>query len=288
MQPSQRPLSSRFRRAAAYTLLVWLALGVLAPAAQVAWASSGTAGAAAEQEHGFFMQVIVNLFNSRELMRTLAQPQYTVAAFVVLNLIVFVETGLLIGFFLPGDSLLITAGVVAYAADWPLGLLLATLSASAIIGDSVGYSIGFQAGPKIFNREKSWFFNKEHLTKAQEFYVRHGGKTIVIARFMPLIRTFAPVVAGAGRMDYKRFLFFNVFGGIGWVFSMILLGYYLTRFINPLFAPVFGEGFDVKDHIEKVIVLVVFLSISPALFMWLKGKLKKKAPAPLPEPVGAE
>ena len=103
--------------------------------------------------------------------------------------------------------------------------MLSTLCLSAIVGDSVGYSIGFKTGPKIFRREKSLFFNKDHLLKAQQFYERHGGKTIILARFMPIIRTFAPVVAGVGRMEYRRFLFFNVFGGIGWVCSMVLIGY---------------------------------------------------------------
>jgi membrane-associated protein len=172
------------------------------------------------------MQVIfASLFNSRELLDTLGRPEFTVAAFVVLNLVIFTETGLLIGFFLPGDSLLVTAGIVCWGSGWNLPLLLVTLSLAAIIGDTIGYLIGYKTGPKIFNREKSFFFNKDHLLKAQAFYEKHGGKTIVLARFMPIIRTFAPVVAGVGRMRYRNFLAFNVFGGIGWVFSMVLLGY---------------------------------------------------------------
>jgi membrane-associated protein len=246
--------------------------------------------ATATQKDGFFWAVLKNLFNSRELMRVLAQPEYEVAAFIALNLIVFTETGLLLGFFLPGDSLLVVAGVVCAAAGWNLPLLLFTLCAAAVIGDSVGYSIGYNTGPRIFNREKSWFFNKEHLVKAQEFYEKHGGKTIILARFMPIIRTFAPVVAGVGKMNYRQFLFFNVFGGVGWVVSMILIGFYLTSAINPALRPLFGDGFDVQDHIEKVVILVVLLSISPGIYVWLRSKLKGRAPAAEAEkvPVRAE
>lgn len=235
----------------------------------------------ADQGESFFNQVIANLLNPRALMGVLGRPEYALAAFLVLNLIVFVETGLLIGFFLPGDSLLVTAGLVCATAGWSLPLLLITLSLSAIVGDSVGYTIGFKTGPKIFCREKSWLFHRDHLLKAQEFYERHGGKTIILARFMPIIRTFAPVVAGVGRMNYARFLFFNIFGGLGWVFSMVLIGYFLPTAINPALRPVFGPAFDVQDHIEKVIIVVVLLSISPGLFFWLKAKLARSSPSDL-------
>ncbi len=218
------------------------------------------------------LEICRHLFNSRELMEVLKRPELMVAGFVAITLIVFTETGLLIGFCLPGDSLLVTAGLVAYLADWPVGWLLLIVSAAAIIGDSVGYSIGYKTGPKIFNRDQSLFFNKDHLLKAQEFYVKHGGKTIIIARFIPILRTFAPVVAGIGKMEYRQFLFFNIFGGIGWVFSMILLGYSLTRAIDPIFKPIFGDDFRVQDHVEKVIIIVVFLSISPGIYHWVKAK----------------
>lgn len=231
----------------------------------------------AQEGDPYWMQILKNLFNMRALMAVLGQPEYWIAAFVALNIIVFVETGLLVGFFLPGDSLLVTAGIVCEQANWNLPLLLATLCVSAIVGDSVGYSIGFKTGPKIFNREKSFFFNRDHLLVAQAFYERHGGKTIILARFMPIIRTFAPVVAGVGRMDYRRFLFFNIIGGVGWVASMILIGYFLKtvidRFINYLLGT---QDFTVHDHIEKVIIIVVFLSISPGIYVWLKSKLKGK------------
>jgi membrane-associated protein len=212
-------------------------------------------------------------------MDVLARPEMTIAAFVALNLIVFTETGLLIGFFLPGDSLLVTAGLVASSTGWSLPLLLATLSASAILGDSVGYAIGYRTGPRIFNRPQSRLFRKDHLLAAQAFYERHGGKTVVLARFMPIIRTFAPVVAGVGRMSYPRFLFFNVFGGIGWVASMILLGYALPTVIDPPFKRLFGDQFEVRDHIEKVIIVVVLLSISPAIYAWVRTTLGKRRAA---------
>ncbi|HEY1379244.1 MAG TPA: VTT domain-containing protein [Gemmataceae bacterium] len=222
--------------------------------------------------------VFANLFNSQALMATLAKPEMTVAAFIALNLIVFIETGLLFPL-LPGDSLLVTAGLVAWNTGWNLPLLIGTLCAAAIVGDSVAYAIGFQTGPRIFNREKSLLFRKDHLLAAQAFYERHGGKTIVLARFMPIVRTFAPVVAGVGRMKYARFLFFNVFGGIGWVASMVLLGYALTPFLDPALKPVFGEHFEVRDHIEKIIVIVVLLSVSPGIVAWVRAKLGKRQPA---------
>jgi membrane-associated protein len=224
-------------------------------------------------------EVFANLFNSKALMDVLARPEMTIAAFVALNLIVFTETGLLIGFFLPGDSLLVTAGLVAYSTGWSLPLLLGTLSASAILGDSVGYAIGYRTGPRIFNRPQSRLFRKDHLLAAQAFYERHGGKTVVLARFMPIIRTFAPVVAGVGRMNYPRFLFFNVFGGIGWVASMILLGYALPTVIDPPFRRLFGEQFEIRDHIEKVIIVVVLLSISPGIYAWVRATLGKRRAA---------
>jgi membrane-associated protein len=222
-------------------------------------------------------EVFLNLFNSQALMATLAKPEMTVAAFVALNLIVFVETGLFC--FLPGDSLLVTAGLVAWNTGWSLPLLIGTLCASAIAGDSVGYWVGWKTGPRIFTREKSRFFRTDHLLAAQAFYERHGGKTIVLARFMPIIRTFAPIVAGVGRMKYRRFLFFNVFGGIGWVTSMIFLGYLLPSLIDPLVKRLIGESFEIRDHIEKVIIVVVLLSVSPAIIPWVRSRWKNRTPS---------
>ncbi|MCS7046877.1 MAG: VTT domain-containing protein [Gemmataceae bacterium] len=266
-------------------LALWVLLATAASRAQEVPSSAPQMPQAQEEIDlwSFIKEVCANLFNSRALMATLGRPQYMVLAFLVLNLIVFTETGLLIGFFLPGDSLLVTAGLVAYLSGWNLPVLLTTLCLSAIIGDSVGYSIGFKTGPKIFNRQQSWLFHRDHLLKAQRFYERHGGKTIVLARFMPILRTFAPVVAGVGRMHYPRFVAFNVVGGIAWVCSMILTGYYLPTVINPALRPIFGEHFDVQDHVEKVVVIVVLLSISPGLYVWLKSKLMRPRAAATPE-----
>ena len=259
--------------------LIACALGAVV--ASTACAQEATGGA---EPGDFWLRLleVILTFNSRGLMEVLGRPEFAIAAFVALNMIVFVETGLLVGFFLPGDSLLVTAGLIASnpACSWPLPLLLVTLCLSAIVGDTVGYSIGYKTGPTIFCREKSLFFNKDHLLKAQEFYERHGGKTIILARFMPILRTFAPVVAGVGRMEYRRFLFFNVIGGVAWVVSMVLTGYFLPSLINPLLAPVFGQGFLVQDHVEKVVILVVLLSISPGIFAWVRHKLAGKAAEP--------
>lgn len=234
------------------------------------------------------------LFSSQALMETLADPSFTVAAFIVVTLVIFAETGLLIGFCLPGDSLLVTTGLVFYqlihhhgVPSWSFPLLITLVTLAAIVGDTVGYWIGWQTGPRLFTRERSLLFARDHLLKAQAFYEKHGGKTIILARFMPILRTFAPVVAGVGRMEYRKFLFYNVFGGVGWVASMLLLGYALTPVLDPMLKPIFGEGVRVQDHVEKVIILVVLLSISPGLFAWLRGKLKGKVAAP-PEPALAE
>ena len=146
-----------------------------------------------------------------------------------MTIIVFAETGLLVGFFLPGDSLLVTAGVFAGTGQLNILHLNLILIAAAILGDTVGYWFGRKTGPALFTRPKSLLFNPAHLKRAHDFYERHGGKTIVLARFMPLVRTFAPIVAGWAQMPYRRFLAFNVFGGALWVLSMTLIGYFLGQ-----------------------------------------------------------
>jgi membrane-associated protein len=266
-------------------LFLFVAVAAVIVAGAGVWAQDGNQGVveAAPQEPGgfwaFIKEVLGNLFDSRALMETLGKPQYAIAAFIALNVIVFTETGLLIGFCLPGDSLLVTAGLIASSplCHWNVPLLLATLCSSAIVGDSVGYSIGFKTGPRIFNRENSLLFHKDHLLKAQHFYEKHGGKTIILARFMPIIRTFAPVVAGVGRMHYPRFLAFNVVGGVGWVCSMVLFGLYLPAMINPLLQPIFGLQFLVENHVEKVVIVVVLVSIAPGIYMWMRSKFGKQS-----------
>ena len=176
-------------------------------------------------------------------------------------LIVFAETGLLIGFFLPGDSLLVTAGVFAATGHPNIVTLLVLVTLAAIVGDQVGYYIGYRAGPMIFRREDSMFFKRAHLLRAHAFYEKHGGKTIILARFMPIIRTFAPVVAGVGTMEYRQFVTYNVIGGFAWVWSMSLLGYGLGSVIP-----------DIDKHIHKVIAVVVFLSILPGIVEWWRHR----------------
>jgi membrane-associated protein len=179
----------------------------------------------------------------------------------LLIVIVFAETGLLIGFFLPGDSLLVTAGVFAAAGHLDIWMLLIAVSIAAVVGDQVGYFIGLRTGPRIFTREDSLLFKRAHLIRAHEFYEKHGGKTIILARFVPIIRTFAPVVAGVAEMDYRKFVTFNVVGGILWVWSTSLLGYSLGRVVP-----------DIDRHIHIVIVVVVFLSLLPGVYEYWKAR----------------
>ena len=204
-----------------------------------------------------------------------------------MSIIVFTETGLLVGFFLPGDSLLVTAGIVAWASNWPIHWLIPMLCIAAIMGNNVGYLIGFKSGPRLFYKEKSFFFRKDHLLAAEAFYEKHGGKTIILAQFMPIIRTFAPVVAGIGRMKHRRFVAYTIFGGIFWVSSMVLLGYMLTPVLDPMLKPIFGEAFQVQKHIEKVIILVVLISIAPGGYAGLKTWIKRRKAAKIlpPAPV---
>lgn len=187
-----------------------------------------------------------------------------VGGIIGLTVIVFVETGLLIGFFLPGDSLLVTAGLFAARGDIEVVPLTIALCIAAIAGDTLGYYIGARTGPKLFNRADSLLFNKKHLITTKEFYDRHGPFTIVIARFVPIIRTFAPVVAGVGAMEYKRFISYNVIGGIGWVVSMVFGGYFLGQMIP-----------NIHKNIDKVIVVVIFLSLLPIIIKYLRERRKR-------------
>src|SRR6185503_17862266 len=184
------------------------------------------------------------------------------AGYVGLTAIIFVETGLFFGFFLPGDSLLVTAGLLAsqgFGLDvyW-LGLLL---NIAAILGDNTNYWIGRGMGPRVFTRDESLFFRRRHVERAHDFYERHGAKTIVLARFMPIIRTFAPLVAGVARMDYRIFTIYNVIGGTAWIWTMLFTGYFLGRYV---------PGID--KYIELVIIVVIFLSILPGLIGWWKER----------------
>ena len=196
------------------------------------------------------MEWFTQLYHFDELIRW--------GGYTVLVAIVFAETGLLAGFFLPGDSLLVTAGLLA-GADGVLNLwaLLGLLTLAAIAGDSVGYAIGYHFGPRIFAREDSRLFHKDHLRRTQRFYERYGAKTIILARFVPIIRTFAPTLAGVGRMRYRTFLIFNVVGGVGWVASMTLIGYFLGRAIP-----------DVMRYLHWLIAVIILVSFVPILREW--------------------
>jgi membrane-associated protein len=199
-----------------------------------------------------------DLHNLTELIRW--------GGYAVLFFIVFAETGLLIGFFLPGDSLLVTAGLLA-AVDGTLhiGWLNLLLMFAAIAGDSAGYALGYHVGPRIFNKPNSLLFNRNHLMRAQMFYEKYGNKTIVLARFVPIVRTFAPTVAGVGKMNYRHFLTYNILGGIGWVASMTLGGYYLGRSIP-----------DVEKKLHWIILAVIFVSIIPIIKEVLHARKESK------------
>ncbi len=172
--------------------------------------------------------------------------------------VVFAESGLFFGFFLPGDSLLLTAGLLASQGFFDIKILILGCCLGAITGDSVGYWFGKKTGPRIFKRPNSLLFKKENLLKAKAFYEKHGGKTIILARFMPFIRTFAPIVAGAGEMHYYRFLFFNFFGGVFWVLTMSLLGYFLGTSVP-----------DIDRYILFIVGGIIFLSVLPtAIHLW--------------------
>ncbi len=181
--------------------------------------------------------------------------------------IVFIETGFFVGFFLPGDSLLVTAGVFAGAGHLPIGTLLTLVTLCAITGDQLGYWIGRSAGNALYRREDSFFFRRSHLRRAHDFYEKYGGKTVILARFVPIIRTFCPPVAGAAQMPYTRYLTYDIFGGIFWVGSMILGGYLLGRSVP-----------NINQRIHWVILVVVFLSILPAIIGALRARRASATP----------
>ena len=194
------------------------------------------------------MDFLVDVLTGRYSLDALIQW----GGYILLVAIVFSETGLLIGCFLPGDSLLITAGLLAAAGHLNIWWLNGLLIAAAIIGDSVGYAIGVRLGPRIFTRQKSLLFNPKHVERTRRFYEKYGPKTIVIARFVPIVRTFAPVLAGVGTMQYRRFLFYNVAGGVGWVVSMSWAGYLLGRTVP-----------NISRHIHILVIVVIVLSCVP-------------------------
>ena len=214
------------------------------------------------------MQAITDLFHQVYDVEGLIRW----GGYFVLVAVIFAETGLLLGFFLPGDSLLVTAGLLSSTGllnVWFMGVIL---SVAAIAGQQLGYYVGRAAGARLFTREDSLLFKRSHLLRAHEFYEHHGGKTVVIARFMPIFRTFVPVVAGAARMDYGDYSLYNVVGGALWIWGMLLTGYSLGRYI-----PGIGK------HIDIVIIVVIALSLMPGAIAWLRRR--RTAPSRTPPEV---
>lgn len=190
--------------------------------------------------------------------------------------VIFAESGLLIGFFLPGDSLLFTAGVLYHAGvlpgNVPIGfvLFLVLLFIAAVLGDTVGYWFGHKTGPRIFKKPDARLFRQSHVKAAQDFYEKHGGKTIIIARFVPIVRTFAPIIAGTAKMEYRRFLMFNVIGGFVWTFGITSLGY----FVGAAFE---AAGMDIDQVLLPIIFGIIILSVAPAVWQILKTKERRAA-----------
>jgi membrane-associated protein len=199
-----------------------------------------------------------------------------VGGYVGLTAIIFAETGLLVGFFLPGDSLIVTAGLFSAQPQFGLNVYVlgALLTVAAILGNSLGWVIGRATGPRLFTRDDSLLFKKKHLYRAHEFYERHGGKTLVLARFMPIVRTFVPVVAGLANMPFGRYTAYNVLGAIAWIWSMLFIGHFLGRAV---------PGID--KHIEPMILVIVALSLLPALISWRRERARSAAaPRAVPDP----
>ena len=199
-----------------------------------------------------------------------------VGGYVGLTAIIFAETGLLVGFFLPGDSLIVTAGLLSAQPQFGLNVYLlgVLLTVAAIIGNTVGYLIGRATGPRLFTRDDSLLFKKKHLYRAHDFYQKHGGKTLVIARFMPIVRTFVPVVAGLANMPLKAYTAYNVLGAIAWIWSMLFIGHFLGRMV---------PGID--KHIEPMILVIIALSLLPGLISWRRERAKAAtAPRAVPDP----
>ncbi len=191
---------------------------------------------------------------------------YSAIAYAIIFLIIFCETGLVVTPFLPGDSLLFAAGALAATGSFNLGLLFIIILIAAVLGDAVNYHIGKYIGPKIFKKESSWLFHKEHLARAQNFYAKYGKKTIILARFVPIVRTFAPFVAGIGSMSYRIFLFYNVIGAILWCGLFIFGGF------------LFGNIPWVKEHFGVMVIAIIFISLIPLIKEVIFHFLKKTPP----------
>jgi membrane-associated protein len=196
----------------------------------------------------------------------------SLTALLVVAAIIFAESGLFIGFFLPGDSVLFTLGFLLQTTGGSVNIHFAVfvLFLAAVLGDNVGYLSGRKIGPKLFNRKNSLLFKQENVKKAQEFYEEHGSKTIVLARFIPIVRTFVPIVAGVGKMEYKTFLTFNMIGGAMWAAGVTYLGYFLGSWLTSM-------GIDIETVLLPIVILIVFISVAPAAYHLLKDKKQRQA-----------
>lgn len=204
------------------------------------------------------------------LLLWLQNPETLIASvgLVGLTIIIFAETGLLIGFFLPGDSLLFSAGLFAAGGHLDIWSLAWILTVAAILGDATGYWIGRKLGSTLYDRPDSMLFKRKHLDQTREFYEKHGGKTIILARYIPIVRTFAPTVAGVAGMSYRNFAVFNVVGAFLWIWSLLFAGYLLGRTVP-----------GIKDYIHVIVVGIVVLSVLPIVFKWLKVRGASASPA---------
>lgn len=211
----------------------------------------------------FVLEVWRSLTDPERLIHLLSAVLTGWLGYALLAGIVFAETGLLVGLFLPGDSLLFTVGVVAGAGQLDIVRISLLLTIASVAGDQSGFFLGYRTGPRIFSRQDSLFFKREYVTRTMRFYERHGGKTLIYAKFVPIVRTFAPFMGGVGKMRYARFLSFNVFGGIGWVLSMTLAGYFLGGI--PM----------VRHNFEKVVLGIVFISVAPLLIHFVQSRRAK-------------
>lgn len=215
----------------------------------------------------FVLEVWRSLTDPERLIHLLSAVMTGWLGYALLAGIVFAETGLLVGLFLPGDSLLFTVGVVAGAGELDIVRISLLLSVASVVGDQSGFFLGFRTGPRIFSRQDSLLFKQDYIARTMKFYERHGGKTLIYAKFVPIVRTFAPFMAGVGKMRYFRFLSFNVFGGIGWVLSMTLAGYYL------------GGVSVIRRNFEKVVLGIVLVSVLPLLIHFVQSRRAKVSAA---------
>ena len=201
-----------------------------------------------------------------EIIKNILDPIFLIQSVGLIGLfaIVFAESGLFFGFFFPGDSLLFTAGLLASQDFFPVSLLFLGVFLAAVLGDTVGYSFGYRWGRKLFTRDDSFFFHKDHLYRTEKFFAKYGTKAIILARFVPIVRTFTPILAGVGQMSYRTFLTYNILGGLGWSALMVFLGYYLGRVIP-----------DVDKYILPIVLLIIVISFIPIVIEFLKNRNKR-------------